>query len=198
MPFRASFTLLAHLISLVLLSTPALVHAHIDTISTLMYQKTRLTRWTIHGAIAARHLKKNWAASIIWRQQGPDVYTMRLFGPLSTNTVILQKNHQRTVLSNGHETRESHNDMALLQRETGIKLPLHHLYFWVRGLTSPHGTQAVDLKYATNGDLIEFSQDRFVVKFTGYMLVNVLRLPKKIQITHPSGMVKLSIHHWNP
>ena len=198
MNFHTAHALLAHIIYFALISNSTLVHAQIDTASALIHQKSSITHWTVHGAIAARHLKKNWAASIIWHQQGPEVYSIRLFGPLSTNTLILQKNHQRVVLSNGHETRESHNDTALLMHETGIKLPLHHLYFWVRGLTSPHGSRAGGLKYATNGDLIEFTQDHFLVRFNEYMLVNALRMPKKIQITHPSGMVKLNIHHWNP
>ena len=97
----------------------------------------------ISGAMAARNPKKSWTASINWLQTGAANYQIRLFGPLGSGTVLIKRSGGLVSFQDGPKRVSSSNAAQLLQRETGVRLPVQSLFYWVRALPAPGGAPKI-------------------------------------------------------
>ena len=155
-----------------------------------------VTSWNLNGAIAARNSKKAWTASVNWVQQGPNQYNIRLFGPLGGGTVLIQRNGNTITYQDGPKKITSDNADALLQQQTGVRLPVSHLYYWVRGLPASGAIQSV--KRDPNGRLIAMQQAGYSINYDGYILTaQGVALPSKIRLQGNGVLIKLIIKHWS-
>lgn len=155
-----------------------------------------VTSWDLNGAIAARNSKKAWTASVNWVQQGPNQYNIRLSGPLGGGTVLIQRNGKTITYQDGPKKITSDNADTLLQQQTGVRLPVSHLYYWVRGLPAPGATQAV--KRDPNGRLIAMRQAGYSIAYDGYTVTTQgVALPSKIRLQGNDVLIKLIIKHWS-
>ena len=92
-----------------------------------------VSSWEISGAMAAKGNAKAWQASMNWVQHGPNSYQIRLMGPLGGGTVLINKSGKTVSFKDGSKTVSSTNADELLLKQTGIRLPVNNLYYWVRG-----------------------------------------------------------------
>lgn len=157
-------------------------------------QPSTISTWEISGAIAARNKKKGWTASLNWTQHGADQYQIRLFGPLGGGTVVIEKNEGVVTYVDGPKKVTSHNADELLQQQTGIRLPVHDLYYWVRGMPAPGGTQSS--RYDQNANLESLAQAGYSIHYTNYTSVNNINLPSKIELQGHGVVIKLIIKRW--
>ncbi len=166
-----------------------------DESTALVKQKnpSHLMQWQLTGAIAAKQHKKAWSASLTWEQSSQNNYRLSLFGPMGGHAIIIEKNHGIVTYQEGQYTQQSRNEEALIYQKTGQKLPLSHLFYWVRGLKSPG--KATELKDAS-GHLIQLKQAGYTLHYTNYQVVDGYDLPTKIQIEHANGWLKLIIKQW--
>ena len=155
---------------------------------------TKLSTWEISGAMAARNKKKAWTAQLNWLQQGPNHYQIRLFGPLGGGTVIIEKNGAVITYADGPKKISSHSADELLQQQTGIRLPVSSLYYWVRGLPAPGAVGSSH--YTPNNQLMSLSQAGYTINYSNYTSVNTIDLPGKIQLQGHGVAIKLVIKHW--
>lgn len=155
---------------------------------------TSLSSWEISGAIAAKNQKKGWTAALNWLQRGANQYQIRLFGPLGGGTVIIEKNGSIITLRDGPKKRSSNNADELLRKETGVRLPVKDLYYWVRGLPAPGATQA--LRRTSDNRLISFNQAGYTINYTEYTSTGGMILPSKIRLQGHGVMIKLVIKRW--
>ncbi|MCH9716274.1 MAG: lipoprotein insertase outer membrane protein LolB [Gammaproteobacteria bacterium] len=153
-----------------------------------------LSSWTLTGAIAAKSKKKSWTATINWKQQGLNRYQLRLFGPLGGNGVSVEKNGRIITYQDGQKRVKTTNIDQLFYKETGIHVPLHKLYYWVRGVQAPGAIQSSH--YDASGRLTTLRQGGYVIHYDGYQTVNHVELPRKIKVTGSEGYLKLVIKHW--
>ena len=153
-----------------------------------------LSSWEVSGAMAARNKSKGWTASVNWVQQGPNQYQLRLFGPLGGGAILIEKNGGIVTYTDGPKKLSSHNADELLQQQTGIRLPVHDLYYWVRGLPAPGAVQSAT--YDTKNHLESFSQAGYSITYPSYLSVSNVDLPSKIQLQGHGVVIKLIIKHW--
>lgn len=153
-----------------------------------------LSSWDLSGAIAARNKKRGWTATLNWLQQGPNQYQIRLFGPLGGGSVIVEKRGSVVTFRDGPKKVSSNNADELLQRKTGIRLPVKNLYYWVRGLPAPGGIQSPH--YDANHYLISFNQAGYNINYTAYTFIGGMHLPSKIRLQGHGLLIKLVIKHW--
>src|SRR5687767_7278025 len=97
---------------------------------------SNIQKWNLKGLISIRSSAKNnsWSANWQW-QQARKTYTISLFGPMGSGSVILNGTPGQVTLdtSDGKQfTAPSAED--LLAQQLGWRLPVSHLYYWVRGL----------------------------------------------------------------
>ena len=157
-------------------------------------QASAISSWELQGAIAARNQKKGWSATVNWLQQGPNQYQIRLMGPLGGGAIVIEKRGSVITYTDGSKKVSSRNADQLLQQQTGIRLPVQNLYYWVRGLPAPGGKQSAH--YDTNHRLTSMTQSGYTIYFTDFASVNQVELPGKIQLQGNGAMIKLIVKHW--
>lgn len=154
----------------------------------------QVSSWELSGAIAAKNKNKGWTASINWLQKGPQNYQIRLFGPLGSGTVIIDKKGGQVTYKDGPKTIRSSNANTLLAEQTGIRLPVDNLYYWARGMEAPGGVQSK--KYDNYGHLKQLRQDGYTINFLSYTSVKGKDLPSKVQLTGHDIFIKLIVKRW--
>lgn len=154
----------------------------------------KLSSWNLSGAIAAKHQNKGWTAMLNWTQHGPSQYMIRLMGPLGGGTTLIEKQAGLVTFTNENKKIISKNADALLQQETGIRLPVNDLYYWIRGLPAPGAV--VKEKRDIQNRLIELQQAGYTIYYTQYSNINNIALPNKIRLQGHNVLIKLIIKHW--
>ncbi len=154
----------------------------------------QLSTWELSGAIAAKHRNKGWTASLNWQQQGPNQYQIRLFGPLGGGTVVIEKHNGIITYRDGPKIITAKNAEDLLEKQAGIRLPVQNLYYWVRGIPAPGGTQTEQRDETHH--LTVLKQSGYTIDYTGYTRVSELDLPNKIRLQGHGVAIKLIIKHW--
>lgn len=157
-------------------------------------QASNISSWDLSGAIAARNKTKSWTASINWQQQGPNRYQIRLLGPLGGGTIVVEKQGNVVTYRDGPKKIASSDADKLLFAQTGVRLPVNSLYYWVRGIPAPGNVNSE--KHATGGATSELHQDGYTITYLQYTLVNNTPLPTKIRLEGRGVMIKLVIKHW--
>ncbi len=153
-----------------------------------------LSSWDISGAIAAKGPKKAWTASLNWHQQGANQYQIRLFGPLGGGTVLIEQHGTLVTYRNGPQTFSSTHADDLLQKKTGVRLPVKNLYYWVRGIPAPGAVQSEERD--AQHRLIALHQAGFSIDYTAFTQTGGMSLPSKIRLQGHDVLIKLVIKHW--
>jgi len=157
-------------------------------------QTATISSWNITGAMAARSAKKAWSASLNWRQQGANKYQIRLLGPLGGGTVIIEKDGSMVTYKDGPKSASSKSADQLLQQQTGIRLPVNNLYYWVRGLPAPGSVQSA--QHDQYNHLTTLKQAGYTIEYARYTSVGTIDLPSKIRLQGHGVTIKLVIKHW--
>lgn len=154
------------------------------------------TSFKLSGAIAVNNKGKGWNASLNWRQQGPSSYNIRLSGPLGGKTVVISKKGGTVTYQEGSKVIKARSDSELLKKKANIHLPVHSLYYWVRGVPSPGGVTYS--KKAKNGTMEVIKQNGFTITYGQYMTNSSgVMLPRKIRVSGNNVTIKLIIRSWN-
>ena len=158
------------------------------------HKVSELSSWELSGAIAAKNNQKGWSASLNWLQQKQDHYQIRLFGPLGGGAVVIENNGGIISYVDGKTKLSSHNPDGLLEEQTGVRLPVNNLYYWVRGIPSPNSPSSTH--YDATGHLSDLSQAGYTIHYDRYTRIHELDLPMKIQLQSNEIRIKLIIKQW--
>jgi outer membrane lipoprotein LolB len=153
-----------------------------------------VSSFEIQGAMAAKSNKKGWSASLNWVQTGANNYQIRLLGPIGSGTVLINRQGGVVTFQDGAKKSTSNNADELLAQQTGIRLPVNHLYYWVRGLPAPGGNPSTH--YDQFNHLVQLQQSGYSINFTRYTSVNGVDLPSMIHLQGNGVMVKVVIKQW--
>lgn len=157
-------------------------------------QTATVSAWEIRGAIAARHKNNGWTATLNWLQNGPSNYQLRLYGPLGGGAVKISRQGSMVTYQDGTKKESSTNAAQLLQEQTGIRLPVNNLYYWIRGLQAPGSVQSEE--HDNYNHLSQLSQAGYLITYLSYTSVNGIDLPSKIKLTGHGVSIKLIIKSW--
>lgn len=150
--------------------------------------------WDLSGAMAARSKNKAWTASINWLQRGAGTYQIRLFGPLGSGAILIEKKGSLITFRDGPKSSSSTNAEALLSQQTGIRLPVNNLYYWVRGIPAPGAVQSV--KRDGSNRLQVLKQAGYTIEYLGYANIGASALPSQIRLQGNGVFIKLAIKRW--
>ncbi|KTD22211.1 outer membrane lipoprotein LolB [Legionella lansingensis] len=153
-----------------------------------------ISSWEISGAMAARSKNKGWNASVNWMQRGLGQYQIRLFGPLGSGTVIINKQGGVVTYRDGPKSASSSNADELLKKETGIRLPVNNLYYWVRGLPAPGNIQSAKRDSANH--LLVLRQGGYTIEYGQYKTIGNVALPSLIRLQGNGVFIKFVIKRW--
>lgn len=158
------------------------------------HSATSVGSWELSGAMAARSKSKAWSASVNWLQRGASSYQIRLFGPLGSGTVMIEKNGSMVTYRDGPKTVTSSSADSMLRKETGVGLPVANLYYWVRGLPAPGAIQSE--KRDANNNLSVLRQSGYTIQYNGYTSAGGVVLPSQIRLQGNGLFIKMVIRRW--
>ena len=155
---------------------------------------SRIQAWNLKGSIAIRSRQEANSASLQW-QQSQRNYTISLFGPLGTQSYVLTGKPGQVDLemSDGKKFSATTPEI-LLAEQTGWRLPVSNLYYWVRGLPVP-GVPA-QKQFDAYHHLTQLSQQGWNIQYLNYVSINNIDIPNKISLNNPQLNVKIVIRQW--
>ena len=152
--------------------------------------------WDIKGLIAIRTNKDAESANLNW-QQNRQSFIINILGPLGSNSYTLVGSPGKVELTNPKGKKfYAESPEALLTQQTGWRLPVSHLKYWVRGLPVPG--MAANKHYDAYHHLTELTQDGWQVQFLRYTSAHQVDLPSKIFLNSTNLNVKIIISQWQP
>jgi len=153
-----------------------------------------ISSWTIIGAVAAKHNKQAWTASLNWKQNGPNNYQIRLFGPLGGGSILIEKKGGVVTYQDGQKRTASNNAGDLVYKQTGVRIPIRALYYWMRGLPAPGAVQSA--QYDEAGHLSYLKQAGYTIQYERYTNRDGVDLPTKLHVHGSEGNLKLIVKRW--
>lgn len=154
-----------------------------------------VSSWEISGALAAKNKTKGWSAAMHWAQQGANTYQIRLMGPLGAGAVLINKKGTNITFQDGPKRITSTNADELLLQQTGVRLPVGNLYYWVRGLPAPGKVSGE--QYNEAHQLVMLKQSGYTINFGNYTSVRGVTLPGIIRLEGNGVMIKVVIKNWS-
>lgn len=152
--------------------------------------------WRAHGRIGVRTEDDGWTASFDWRQRG-EQFRIQLSGPFGHGVLALSGDNQAVALQQADRApRVARSAEALLAEETGWRLPVSGLRYWLLGLPRPQTSQRHRLD--ASGQLAELRQDGWRIQYRRYQQVGGYRLPTRLSLSHADLNAKLVIDQWQP
>ena len=153
-----------------------------------------ISSWTLTGAIAAKNKTEAWTASLNWKQHGPHNYQIHLFGPLGGGSLLIEKKDGMVTYQDAQTRIQSKSSDALFYKQTGMHIPIQHLYYWIRGVPAPGATQSVH--YDKAGRLSSLKQAGYIIQYERYTNKQGIELPSKLRVYGREGNLKLIIKRW--
>ena len=162
---------------------------------TIAHSAETIHAWEISGGIAAKSPKEAWTAPYHWSQQGPNQYHLRLMGPLGGKTIFIKQNNGQVIYQEGQKTITASSAESLLMKETGVRLPVSHFYYWLRGLPAP-GT-SYTFQTVTGSSASVLTQAGYTITYISRSSVKGIILPSKLELRGQGIKIKLVIQHWS-
>ena len=155
-----------------------------------------LDGWQISGKVGIRAPKDSGSGTLFWLQR-QDYYDIRLSGPLGRGAARLTGREGAVLLEVANQGRyEAASPEALLEEQLGWRLPVSHLFWWVRGLPAPDSRSRVTLD--TQSQLARLEQDGWQLQYLSYVEQNGYRLPERIKLHGKDLDITLVIKDWQP
>lgn len=150
--------------------------------------------WNLKSKIALRFRDDNWTFGLNWAQRSAQQYVMQITNPVTGGTVanLSRNNSSVSLLADDGKTYRDTDEDRLLQRQTGISLPLKGMQYWVRGLASP--------QYKTDRLILDalgrpqtLNQAGWKVEYSRYTSNRFNAMPRKVVITRNKDNVYLKM-----
>ncbi|MFQ5642150.1 MAG: lipoprotein insertase outer membrane protein LolB [Thiogranum sp.] len=150
--------------------------------------------WQVRGRVALRTEDEGWSAAFDWQQRGDD-YRIRLRGPFGQGAVELRGDRHGVWLKRADQPAVfALNAEALLQQQTGWRLPVTGLAAWLRGL--PVGGSDPLVRWDEQGRLLHIAQNGWQIDYQRYTDSNGLPLPQKLRLERDAVQVRFVLDDW--
>ncbi len=159
----------------------------------------RKMNWNLVSKIGLSYREEYWQFGLDWAQRAAQQYAMQIKNPL-TGAIVAKLNQTpqgATLLADDGKTYRSKNAEQLLQSQTGVKMPINGMPYWVRGISSPH-YKLDKLVLDNQGRPKLIQQAGWLIKYPGYQGSGIMALPRKISFKRAKDnvSVKLVAKRW--
>lgn len=158
-------------------------------------QLQAIQNWQLSGKILIDAPDETWNARVLWQQQGVG-YQMRFNAPLGQGAMLLEGQPGRvSIRTSDNRVAQASTPEQLLREMVNINLPVRGLYFWIRGLASPH-SPITQSRLNNSGYLESLQQAGWKITFDDYRLVNQVQIPHRIFLQNTSYRVRMAVSSW--
>ncbi len=160
---------------------------------------TRRSAWNLNSKIALRYKEEHWTFGLNWKQRSAKQYIMQINNPVTGGVVakLTRSNQGVTLLSNDGRTYRDADEERLLLRQSGVRLPLKGMQYWVRGIQYP--AYKVDkVVLDSRGRPQTLFQSGWKIAYSRYVNNRFDAMPGKVVITREKDnvYVKMIAKSW--
>ncbi len=159
----------------------------------------RRQNWNLNSKISLRYGDENYIFGLGWEQQPANKYTMQITNPLTGALVakLSRQNGGVTLLSDNGRTYRDTDEERLLLKQSGVRIPVKGMQYWVRGITSPH-YKVNQLILDNLGRPQTLYQAGWKVSYSNYLNNNTQAMPSKVVLTRSKEKlyIKLIAKRW--
>lgn len=153
-------------------------------------QPSSASAFIVTGAIAAKNQQQGWTATFYWTQNTPEDYQIMISAPLGSDTMEITQHPNGVTFREGRHILHARQAEELLAKETGIRLPMHHLYHWIKGKPAPGPITSITR--SVTGDIIRLQQAGYTLEYDHYQD----HYPYKIRLQGHQLSVKIVVKQW--
>lgn len=153
---------------------------------------TNRSTWRLDSKVSLRFDDENVIFKLNWAQAPANNYVIQINNPITGGLVskLSRTNSVVTLLTDSGRTFKDTDEERLLQSQTGLKIPVKGLQYWVRGLSSPQ-YKLDQLVLDNAGRPRTMQQAGWKIDYTAYVNNGNNALPRKINLSR--GVEKLYI-----
>ena len=157
---------------------------------------SEINDWHLNGRVAIINGQESWNLNLQW-QRHEDKYILDLSGPFGAGHTQLTGTSEGVVLVDSDKNYfYADNAEYLLQKTTGLHMPVKSLLYWMRGLPDKNIKEQKQ-KVDEFGRLQHLQQDDWHVRFKRYINVASHELPQKIFINGYDLKIKIFVDEWD-
>ncbi len=160
-------------------------------------QVEKLTQYQTRGSFAYLSDKQKVYARFFWQQYSPDSYRLLLTNPLGSTEMELKVQKGVVQLTNNQGKRYvSDNAEEMVQKLTGMAIPLDNLRKWMLGLPGDASDFTLDSQYRLKQ--VNYSQNglNWKVSYQSYSDEVTPSLPESLELTQGGQRIKLKMNSW--
>ena len=179
------------------LTVPKTAKPHFQHVSSKkrQTQAKQLHSFQVDGAFSIVQSKqKPVLANYFWNQRNAGFYRIRVASSLNLfNATISGRPGSVTLWKSTTQHVVAPTPEDLLQQEMGWKLPIRHLFYWIRGVASP-GKKHWQLD--AYGHITALEQQGWRIRYSHYTTINGIDLPSKVILTQQGVRITIVMKHW--
>ncbi len=154
--------------------------------------------WTLGARVGITSKENSGSSHLEWFSD-PGFYKITLNNALTFGEIVItsvnHSNNSKIELIYDNKKYKADNPNQLLEKLTGLRLPISELQFWIFGLPSPN-YPIENFKLNNYAALESIRQSGFNISYDNYRVVNTHTLPGKILIKSPGLHIKVQIEDW--
>ncbi len=160
-------------------------------------QVKKLEHYQTRGSFAYISDKQKVYARFFWQQYSPDSYRLLLTNPLgSTEMELKVQSGIAQITNNQGKKYTSNNPDEMIQKLTGMSIPLANLRLWMLGLPGDESDFTLDSQYRLSQ--VNYSQHglKGKVVYQSYSDEVKPSLPERLELTQDDQRIKLKMDSW--
>lgn len=156
-----------------------------------------ITQYQTRGAFAWLSDNQKVYARFFWQQTGADRYRLLLTNPLgSTELELNVQPGVVTLIDNKGKHYVADNAEEMIQRLTGMSIPLNSLRQWMLGLPGDATDYTLDSQYQLKSLNYTQGGKTWHVEYNSYNNAVMPALPDNMELTEGSQRIKLKMDNW--
>lgn len=156
-----------------------------------------LSQYQTRGAFAYLSDSQKVYARFFWQQTGQDRYRLLLTNPLGSTELSLTAGPDGAeLIDNKGQRYQAHDAEEMLQRLTGMPIPLESLRQWILGLPGDATDYTLDDQYRLSALNYERNGKTWKVTYSGYSDSVQPTFPSNMELSDGEQRIKLKMDNW--
>lgn len=135
------------------------------------------------------------SAHLIWTQQEDGHFDLRISAPLGIGALRVVGDASAATITRRQDVFHTTEPERWLEEQTGLRVPLQNLRWWIRGLPAPD--TAAQLRVTQDGQVRQLQQSGWNLAYTPYAETPWGLLPRRLDATHSDVTLTVLIDQWS-
>lgn len=152
-----------------------------------------ITEFALQGRVAGG--TPRLSAALAWTQYTDGRYELQLSGPLGIGAIRVEGDAESATITRRGDAVQTDHPQQWLEQQTGLRVPLRNLHWWVRGVPAPGS--AAQLRVTAGGEVRELQQEGWILRYGPYADTARGLLPKRLDATQADTTLTFLLDDWS-